>query len=168
MLKYFTGTGTIFDAFRWHPEEPMTVYVGDRNGHEPVRHYELPAGVVFHVSNAFEENGDVVIDAVLYTDDSPLRTIQAAFRGDLETIRPGKLTRIRLGKNGKASRETLGDMGLEFPRINERRDSLSYTYCYGTVDGEKAYATPEIVKIDTRKQTSVKHLVRDMFTKFVE
>lgn len=154
---FVTGKSTIFDAFRWRPEEGMAVFVADRAGKEPVRRYELPAAMVFHVAGAFNDGADVVVDAVLYPDDGALQIVADGFEGRVPTAEPGKLWRIRLRPDGKATREPLANLGLEFARIDERRESLPYRYTYAIVFEPGDFSSSKLVKIDTTTGQTVLH-----------
>ena len=148
MLGCLVGTRTIFDAFSWHDQEPMVVYVADRNGGSVVR-YELPTAMSFHVANAFDDQGDVVIDAGLYPDDSPLRTIDAGFHGRPSVDEGGQLMRIRLRPDGTATRHLLSDAFLDFPRIHPRLETQPYRYVYASEYRKDSYMSSRILKIDT-------------------
>lgn len=157
IVKFLFGGGTIYDCFQWHPDEPMTVYISDREGHEPVRKYELPAALMFHVANAFDDGEDVVVDAILYADDGALRIVADGFEGRVPADDPGKLWRLRFQKDGKVSREQLSDLGLEFVRIDDRRDSLPYRYAYPLVFEKGDFSSSKIAKLDLATGRSALH-----------
>lgn len=146
---FITGKSTIYDAFQWRPEEGMSIFLADRAGKAPVRRYALPAAMVFHVANAFNDGADVVVDAVLYDDDGALRIVADGFAGRVPSDKPGKLWRIRLRPDGKATREPLADIGLDFTRIDERRESLPYRYTYALVFEAGDFASSKIARLDT-------------------
>jgi all-trans-8'-apo-beta-carotenal 15,15'-oxygenase len=157
LFKFIFGGGTIFDCFTWHPEEPMVIYVADRDGQAPVRRYELPAAMLFHVANAYDQGEDVIVDAMLYDDDGALRIVADGFHGKAPTSDPGKLWRIRLGKNGTVTREPLCALGVDFARINERHESLRYRYAYPLVFEKGDFSSSKIAKVDVVTGDSVVH-----------
>lgn len=157
ILGFVAGKSTIYDTFQWHPEEAMVVYVADRDGREPVRRYELPASLMFHLANAYDDGDEIVIDAILYPDDGCLRIVADGFHGRIPTDEPGKLWRIRLRRDGTAVREPVADVGIDFARIDERLDSTPYRYTYALVFAKDDFASSRIVKIDTQTGATVEH-----------
>ena len=156
IFKFLLGTGTIFDAITWHPNDPLRVYVVDLAGSAPIRKYELPASQPFHIGNAHDDGGDVVIDSIIYPSGDCFRDI-VGFRGLAKAEQFSVYTRTRLFANGKHSHERLADGGLEFPRINPRFDGVEHRYSYGIDLKVGAFSGQHIVKVDSQRQRTWQH-----------
>ena len=86
--------------------------------------FEAPQCYVYHIMNAYEDGGKVVVDVVknsTYFDADVLK------RG----ITPPALVRWVLDLHtGKLSETQLADQAVEFPRLNDSRVGLSYRFGY--------------------------------------
>lgn len=112
----------------WEPEAGVEVLAVPRAGGEPLR-FETAPCMVWHVMNAFEERGGIVLDlceqdvAMFPTADGrppdASRAAQRLARWRLDPRRPGVVERRRLH-----------DAVCEYPRIDERRTGLPYRYGY--------------------------------------
>lgn len=157
LLGAILGLYSMADCFTWHEGEPMLVYVIDKNGNQPVRHYELEAAMMVHAANAFDDGGDVVVDACLFPSGTPFVDIKLAFRGIMPDNPQSTLWRLRLRPDGSYSREQLCDFTFEFPRTNEHHSSLPYRYCYGLEFERGNFGSSRIGKIDTQTGRSQTH-----------
>jgi carotenoid cleavage dioxygenase-like enzyme len=113
---------------------------------------------VFHTVNAFERDGETVLDALAYPDATIMEDLRVARMAErLPDLRP-KLVRITM-RPGRPRAEVrmLGDAAFEFPCIHYRRSSGSdYRYAWGAADGprsEGGYAS-SIVKVDVHSGQS--------------
>ncbi|MBX3486083.1 carotenoid oxygenase family protein [Phenylobacterium sp.] len=112
----------------WEPQAGVEALVVPRAGGEPLRFATAPC-MVWHVMNAFEDGGRIVLDlceqdvAMFPTVDGAApdagRAAQRLARWDLDPGRPGGVTRRRLH-----------DFVCEYPRIDERRTGRPYRYGY--------------------------------------
>ncbi len=141
------GKRTIYDCFTWRPDEPMVAYVADRDGRAPVKRYELPAGLMFHVANAYDDRGEVVIDAVIYPDAGALGIVRDAYQGVTPQDVPGRLTRFRFGP--RARQEVISETGCDFPSIDNRVCGKPYRYTFVQVFEQGDFASSRIARIDT-------------------
>ncbi len=157
IFRALLGFQSIYDAFSWHGDEPMAIFVADREGKRPPRRYELPAKLVFHLANAWEEGADILVDAALYPDDSALKIVADAFAGLPLTGTPATLQRIRLTPDGKATVETVAGTGLDFPRIDPRRESQAYTFAYSLPFEHGGFSASALVKTNVRTGTEETH-----------
>jgi len=150
------GLYSMADCFSWHAEESMRIYVVDRHS-GAVRECETDCGMVVHIANAFEADGDVVVDAVLYTGGNPFDSVSDGFRGITPRTPPGILTRFRIGANGQTRSECLGDTPTDFPRINESRSAHPHRYVYGAEFAAGLFGSSRILKTDTHAQRTESH-----------
>ena len=124
--------GTSFlDAFAWRPELGMRVLVVDKKDWAKRQMLALPAGFLFHVGNAWEENTDagtlIHIDYVRSENaDAVFTTNREVMRGRRVKSSEPRLTVATLNlRTGRATQETLA-VDAEFPRIDPRRVGLRH------------------------------------------
>ncbi|MET0543916.1 MAG: carotenoid oxygenase family protein [Variovorax sp.] len=117
---------SFLDAHAWRPEIGMRALVIDKQDWKRRQVLSLPAGFLFHLGNAWEEEtagGTVIhVDYVRSNDAaSVLSQTREVMRGDLVRGDGPRLTLARLDLGtGKASQVEL-PVEAEFPRIDPRR-----------------------------------------------
>jgi carotenoid cleavage dioxygenase-like enzyme len=135
------------DFFDWEPERGTRFVVVDRDSGAVVARRRAEALFVFHHGNAYEDDGDIVIDLATYPDDGivggqVLDEVGDWFRaGD-----SGRLRRYRVPVDGGPVRsETLAD-GLEFPRVarGDRTRRHRYVYAQGAASADGNH----VLKVD--------------------
>jgi carotenoid cleavage dioxygenase-like enzyme len=112
----------------------------------------------FHTVNAFERDGDIVLDLLAY----PNASIMAELRVDrmleqLPDLRPSLRRLVMRPGRARAELETLSDVGFEFPSTNyDRVSGRDYRFAWGAADGpeEAGSYRSSIVKVDVRTGTS--------------
>ena len=114
--------------FAWDPAKRGFLGVMRRGrGSASLAWTEFEPCYAFHVMNAFDEGGEVVMDVVEY-DEAPLfpRADGSAPPGSL----PSRLSRWRVDPDGRSRvrREVLDGAPGEFPRIDERHAGLPYRH----------------------------------------
>jgi carotenoid cleavage dioxygenase-like enzyme len=148
------------ENFRWLPERGTRFHVFDRGSGAHVRSVTAPAFFAFHHVNAFESDGELVVDLVGYDDAS---VIEAFYLHRLEEpdvrIPPGTLRRYRIPlAGGEVLAEVLSDTAIELPSLDYARMNTSpeHTYVYGVgVRAERGFYD-QLVKVDlgTRHTTT--------------
>jgi all-trans-8'-apo-beta-carotenal 15,15'-oxygenase len=105
------------DTHVWNGNRPMRAVVIDRADFTLKRSVDMPAGMLFHFGNGWDEGDTVHFDACIAADDSNLRALGAVMRGvtlptaSTDTV----LVTLDLAK-GTARADTLL-RGTEFPRV---------------------------------------------------
>lgn len=145
------------DHFDWRPLEGTRLLVVDRQTGD-VREHHTEAMFVFHTVNAFEQDGETVLDVLAYENADVVETLRVdRMIARLPDLRPS-LVRIRM-QPGRAAAviETLSDVGFEFPSTNYRRvNGRGYRYAWGAAGGPRAeggYAS-SVVKVDVHTGAS--------------
>jgi beta,beta-carotene 9',10'-dioxygenase len=137
------------DHFEHRPEAGTTLWLVDRAS-GAVREHAAPSGFVFHVVNAFEENGETSIDVCLYPDPSVVANLGT------EAIRtsgfPGlvpSITRWTMREGVREARvEVLLAEGFEFPAISYRKkNGQRHGVSWGARIGPNATRS-ELVRMD--------------------
>jgi len=68
LWSLFWGRATPADALKYVEQEPTRVVILRRDGTGTPVTLEQPATMVFHHGNAFERQGKLVVDSILYPD----------------------------------------------------------------------------------------------------
>ena len=127
--------------FAWEPGRSGYLGVLRRDqGVASLAWTEIEPRYAFHVMNAFDESGGVVMDVVEY--DAPPLFPQADGGPPSPDAARSRLCRWRVDPAGRQpmQREVLDEHGGEFPRIDERRAGLPYRHGFrlGQVGGADA------------------------------
>jgi len=110
--------------YAWEPD--LGGYVGlilREQGIASLRWFRVESCYVFHVLNAWEENGRIVADVMQYDEPPLFPRADGAPTGDTHA----RLVRWTLDPNAATdaiTRMPLDDMSGEFPRIDDRRSGL--------------------------------------------
>lgn len=144
------GFKTIGESLRYRPDKGSVVIVIDRHTAQ-TRIIETDPVLQFHLSNAYEHGGDIVIDAITYSDGEIISCI-ADFHTQSLRDAPSRFTRITVSANGRVIREVLSDTVCEFPRHNPRHEGLPHRYSYVASRHHRAAFYDAITKIDLKSQ----------------
>lgn len=131
------GGGSFSQSLRWQPERGLRFGIRRRAAGARTQWFSAPTpGYIFHVGNAYEENGKIVMDACTYLDGGALLDSLAGWRS--AAIRPGAFAKPFLYEfdlaAGTCSERQLGERGVEFPRIDERLVGYKNRYGYALRD----------------------------------
>lgn len=155
-MRLALGGGSLIDSYRWKPERGTRFLVIDRDTGSLRARVEAEALFTFHNINAFEEDGEVVVDLVAYDDPSVidhLRLERLRSPASTPATAPsagGALRRYRLPLDGgTATREDLFDEHVELPRIAYgKRNGRPYRFAYAAGhSGGAPAAFDRLVKI---------------------
>jgi carotenoid cleavage dioxygenase-like enzyme len=125
---------TFAENLRWEPARGTTFRVVRRDTGAEAATLRAEPCFAFHHVNAFEQDGEIVLDLVAYPDAEIIdRLYLRSLRGEGAGYRTGRLTRFWLPLDGGAVRSAeLAAAGCELPRINYRRSNMrDYRYVYG-------------------------------------
>ncbi|PZQ72503.1 MAG: carotenoid oxygenase [Variovorax paradoxus] len=117
---------SFLDSHVWRPELGMRVMVLPKDRLDAPRWFELPAGFVFHVGNAWEDaKGETIHLDYVRSDDASYAThgLRNVMRGEHDVPPPTWLTVVMLDlRSGRARQDALAGR-VEFPRVDPRRVS---------------------------------------------
>lgn len=141
-IKLRKASDPYFENYRWYPKKPARFIVIDKDDGHIVTIVETAAFFAFHQVNAYEENGEVVLDLVAYRDAKVVDELYLnRIRTETPATRAGALRRYRLpltkkygvveGADLLPERPALLPTTIENPRINERFDMKKYRFVYG-------------------------------------
>lgn len=141
------------ENYRWRPRRGTRFRIVDLETGK-LRTAHGPAFFAFHHVNAFEEDGDIVVDVCAY-DDAEI--VGALYLDRLRSEAPlpaPELRRYRIGADG-VEVERLADVGLELPRIDYKHDNgRPYRYVYGVGPRAAGDFLNQIVKVDVVVKTA--------------
>jgi len=105
------------DSHVWNGNRPLRAVVVDRADFTLQHTIEMPAGMLFHMGNGWDEGDTVRFDACIAADDSVLRSLGSVMRAETSQEASTDTVAITLDlARGTARRATLL-RGTEFPRV---------------------------------------------------
>jgi carotenoid cleavage dioxygenase len=136
--------------FGWQPELGTRIGVMPKKG-GPVQWIQAESFFVYHFANAYEANGEIIVDYIRY----------AEFSLEDNKVIPANLyrTHIKL-EEGLATHMALDNRDVEFPRICEALDSFKHRFIYTptlTATGKNPLSFNAIVKYDVDHSVSSLH-----------
>jgi beta,beta-carotene 9',10'-dioxygenase len=142
------------ENYRWKPERGTRITLLDRRTGEVGGVFEGDACFSFHHVNAYEEGGEVIVDACTYPDAGVIEDLYLERLRAGKPVRWGSLTRFRLDLAGRSmSSETIAE-DFELPRINYGRcNERPYRYTWGNGTGPSGWVE-RIVKVDVSNRTT--------------
>ncbi len=118
----------------------------------------------FHHVNAFERDGEVVLDLVGFEDDGIVDalTFESLSRGAFDGAPNGRLLRYRLDpETGEADRSRLYEGGCELPTVPRSVRARPYRYAYAQATDRPG--ANGLVKIDVERETAVEWWERGVY-----
>lgn len=158
-LELLLSGKPFIENFKWHPERGARFLIFSKEDGKLVRSHAAEAFFSFHHINAFEENGDIVVDISGFHDD---QLVQQLYLNRLRGEHGGDIAfpefrRYRLPKSGGAATyEVLSDYAIELPRINYRTNGKPYRYAYGSsiAPEKRGDFLNALVKVDVNSRES--------------
>lgn len=158
-LTILLGDKPFIENYRWQPERGATFHIIDKQNGSVAARAEADAFFAFHHINAFERDGEVVVDVSGYDDARLIDELRLDhLRGADPKITTGRLRRYRIPLSGKrATYEIIGAEAIELPRIHYRaHNGKPYRYAYGAgTRGADSDFLDQLVKIDTETGASL-------------
>jgi carotenoid cleavage dioxygenase-like enzyme len=123
------------ESFTWHGDEPARILVADRDTRRTHAPWTTDAFFCFHHVNAFEDDGDLVVDLLAFEDASVVEALSLQRLRAGEPIPVPELRRYRLPLDRPGTHveaQVLSDARFELPRIDYRRcNGKPYRYVFG-------------------------------------
>ncbi|MEM6836100.1 MAG: carotenoid oxygenase family protein [Cyanobacteria bacterium P01_C01_bin.120] len=130
------------ECVQFNPKAKTNIILIPREGDGPLKSIEAPAGFVFHHANAFEQDGQVFIDSVVYQDFPSLDEGLSFEDVDFSQVPAGQLWRFAIDLTTETAEYTcLITRGCEFPTLHPAKVGQPYRYLYiGAVHAAKGNA----------------------------
>jgi len=160
-LNLLTSGKPFIENYEWRPQEPALFLLMNKHDGQLVARYEGEAMFSFHHVNAFEQDGEVVVDLAAYRDASSIQKfyldrLRAEVQQD-EAPSDGEFRRYRLPLSRPGTSvnyELLSEQAIELPTINYRRYNASeYGVAYGVGTGQQDSGSfiNQLLRVDTRQ-----------------
>lgn len=147
------GLKPLGDALHYRPERGSVFILIPRDG-GAIRRVECDAVLQFHLSNAYDDGGDVVVDAITYADGRLLDRI-ARFHTSTLADAPSEFSRYRITASGRVSRDRLSDTPCEFPRHHGGYQGMPHRYSYVSSRRRLGSFYDSITKLDLTDQREI-------------
>ena len=128
-VSMLLGLRSYDQVLRWRPRLGTRIATFDLE-RGTWRMYATEPFLFFHVVNAWDEDGSVVVDICTYPDDRVMSLFPRWMRGRNATAL-GRPERLELTENGAVRRAFLGDALLEFPRVDDADAIREHTRLFG-------------------------------------
>lgn len=124
MAAVRAGGSSFAGAMRWQaPGQAQTtrVLVIDKADFERRRVFELPAAMVFHFANGWDDGDWLTLDYVR-SSDAPIgeQRLRSIVHGDYQRGSVSRAALLRLNLRNGQHRQDVGEDTLEFPRVDPR------------------------------------------------
>jgi beta,beta-carotene 9',10'-dioxygenase len=133
-LRLLLSGRPFIENYRWKPERGTRFQVIDRNSGKLRGTYEADPFFAFHHVNAFERDGELIVDLAAYQDATVIDTFYLdKLRHSQSGIPASELRRYRIPLNGSVTKyELLADESIELPRIHYLPcNGRDYAFTYG-------------------------------------
>jgi carotenoid cleavage dioxygenase-like enzyme len=145
--------------FEWEPERGTRFLVFDRRSGELHSIHAAEPFFCFHHVNAFERDGDVVLDLIAYEDPRMIDLLEVdnLRHGDTTAVGESSLRRYRIALNGSGVQREYLAPGVqpELPRINYRRNNMrDYRWMYAAATSPGGDWVDQIVKVDVTDRSA--------------
>jgi all-trans-8'-apo-beta-carotenal 15,15'-oxygenase len=126
---------SFLDAHVWKPQLGLRVLVLPKDALDQPQWFELPAGFVFHVGNAWEDRSGVIrLDCMRVNDASSATTgLKALMRGEFVIDEFAQLTLIEIDLRARRARQQVLPHRAEFPRIDPRHVGRQHQQLFATL-----------------------------------
>jgi carotenoid cleavage dioxygenase-like enzyme len=154
-LKLAFSGKPFIQNYTWRPSEPAVFQVIDRETGALRGSYETDAFFCFHHVNAFERDGELVVDLIAFEDASIIDALYLNADGARGPFPSNELRRYVIDLDGGGVRvEKLAER-MELPRIDyARHNTRPYRYVYGAGFEEGGWFD-RIVKVDVEDGSRV-------------
>ena len=160
------GLRSFGDGMRYRPDRGSAFILIPRDGGE-IRRIEHDAVLQFHLSNAYDDRGDIIVDVITYDDDALLQCI-AKFRTSPMDAVSSEFTRFRITAGGRVTREQLSDRTCEFPRHHPDREGRPHRYAYVNTKENLGTLYDGITKLDLADNTETCYVAQTPGNSFCE
>jgi all-trans-8'-apo-beta-carotenal 15,15'-oxygenase len=132
LLRVLFGRTSFAGSMSWHAERGTEVIVIPLDAPASPIRFTVPAFWAWHTANAFERDGQIVVDLVRYDSfETTARWIEGVYRGE-PSLDPGAyLSRVTIDpKRRTLSSVKLRDHTSEFPRVAPADDAREHASVY--------------------------------------
>lgn len=151
-LRMMLNLSPFIRNYRWLPERGLRFHVFEKDSGRHVVSHTTEAAFAFHHINAFEADGELKIDAVVYPDAAIIDQLYLSrLRAGEPVTATGQPTRftVPLADHGTVTAASLASGMLELPRIDYGRCAgKPYRYVWGNGRTPDGLFLDSIVRVD--------------------
>lgn len=130
-LPFILGLKGAGECVEFNPKAETKIILIPRHGDGAPKSIAAPAGFVFHHANAFEQDGKVFVDSIVYQDFPTLDEGMTYGEVDFSTVPEGQLWRFAIDLAAATSQPTcLISRCCEFPAVHPAKVGRPYRYLY--------------------------------------
>lgn len=130
-LPFVFGLKGAAECIQFDPKATTKIIVIPREGTGSLKTLNAPAGFVFHHANAFEQDGKVMVDSIVYQDFPTLDEGMGFEDVDFSQVPEGQLWRFTLDlATDKAEATCLVSRCCEFPTLHPHQVGQPYRYLF--------------------------------------
>jgi carotenoid cleavage dioxygenase-like enzyme len=146
------------ENYQWKPEQGTRFLVISKESGKVVHSAKSEAFFAFHHVNAFEQDGEVMVDLIAYSDSSVIQSLylEPLLHHPEQVIAAGELRRYCIPlSEPTAHYEVLTTEAIELPRINYQRcNTHRYQFAYGVGSSKLGNFIDQLVKVDVQNGTT--------------
>ncbi|BAS57285.1 9-cis-epoxycarotenoid dioxygenase [Leptolyngbya boryana NIES-2135] len=152
-LPFLAGLRSAGECIKFRPDQPTKVLIIPRDPALKAKPkiLETPSGFVFHHANAFEQDGEIVLDSICYESLPSVEPGSDYRETDFDALAPGQLWRFRMNlESGTVDRQLLEPRCCEFPFIHPALAGRQHRYVYLAAAHAESGNAPHqaILKVD--------------------
>lgn len=153
----FSGKPYI-ENYQWKPEKGTRFLIISKENGKVIHSALSGPFFAFHHVNAFELDGEVIVDLVAYPDSSVIQSLylESLLQHPKQVIAAGELRRYHIGLDrASAEEEVLTTEAIELPRINYQLcNTHPYQFVYGVGSSLTGNFIDQLVKVDVQNRTN--------------
>jgi all-trans-8'-apo-beta-carotenal 15,15'-oxygenase len=144
--RFLLGFSSFDRSFRWDPSEATRIILVPRDGGKP-RVAECEPFFHYHVSNAFEDGSDTVVELCRYRDYA-VNELLRSFASAADITAHSSLWRLRISPSGRIEQTELCDCQAEFPQLDAALTGSRHRYTYMAGRPSGAGYPTAVIKVD--------------------
>jgi len=131
LIPYLVGWRGPGECLKFNSQQPTRIWIIPRDQAKQIQVLETDPCFVFHHANAFEQDGEIIVDSICY-ENFPAIDHHLDFREiEFTTLPPGQLWRYRLNLQSQTvERQLLEKRCCEFPYIHPQQMGQPYDQVY--------------------------------------
>jgi all-trans-8'-apo-beta-carotenal 15,15'-oxygenase len=130
-LPYLFGFKAAAQCITLQHKQPTQVIIIPRHGQAGMQVLPVEAGFIFHHVNAFEQDGQIVVDSVSYPTFPQLEPDADFLKVKFDSYPPGQLWRYQIDvAETRITRTKLDTRSCEFPVVHPQLVGRPYRYAY--------------------------------------
>lgn len=158
------GSAGLAGMLEYEDDRQTRFVVVDRHSGSVVTEPRVAPFFVFHHVNAYERNGEVVVDLVEFEDDRIVGSLSldALSEGGFDGAPNGRLVRYRIDpKTDAVDRSRRYDGGIELPTVPHGVRASRHRYAYGQATDRSG--ANGLVKVDTDETSAIEWWERGVY-----